>query len=293
MGYLHIDNLYKNKDILMFKECYALEKIHGTSAHISYNENTFNNIPFTMLNYFSGGVEQSTFERLFDDKILINLFTEKGLGEKEIVIFGEAYGGKTQKMSETYGKELKFVVFDIKVGDCWLSVSDAYGLAISLGLDFVHYNRICTDMESIDKERDAPSIQAIKNGIEEPRLREGIVLRPLIEFLDNRGNRIICKHKSDEFKETKTLRIVSEEELKILTDAKEIAEEWVTPMRLNPVLDAHKLENDPKNYGLVIKEMYADIAREGADEISMIKAAKKAISKKTIELLKIGSLNER
>jgi hypothetical protein len=29
MGYLHIDNLYKNVDILLFKECYAMEKIHG------------------------------------------------------------------------------------------------------------------------------------------------------------------------------------------------------------------------------------------------------------------------
>jgi intein/homing endonuclease len=30
MAYLHhLDNLYKNQDILMFKECYALEKIHG------------------------------------------------------------------------------------------------------------------------------------------------------------------------------------------------------------------------------------------------------------------------
>lgn len=29
MGYLHISNLYKDIDILLFKECYALEKIHG------------------------------------------------------------------------------------------------------------------------------------------------------------------------------------------------------------------------------------------------------------------------
>lgn len=29
MGYIHIENLYKNRAILLFKECYALEKIHG------------------------------------------------------------------------------------------------------------------------------------------------------------------------------------------------------------------------------------------------------------------------
>ena len=36
MGYMHIDNLYKNQDVLMFREAYALEKIHGTSAHVAY-----------------------------------------------------------------------------------------------------------------------------------------------------------------------------------------------------------------------------------------------------------------
>ena len=36
MGYLHIENLYKNQTVLMFKELYALEKLHGTSAHIRW-----------------------------------------------------------------------------------------------------------------------------------------------------------------------------------------------------------------------------------------------------------------
>ena len=34
MSYLHIQNLYKDPRILMLREVYALEKIHGTSAHI-------------------------------------------------------------------------------------------------------------------------------------------------------------------------------------------------------------------------------------------------------------------
>ena len=36
MAYHHIDNLYRNQDVLLFKEVYALEKIHGTSAHVSF-----------------------------------------------------------------------------------------------------------------------------------------------------------------------------------------------------------------------------------------------------------------
>ena len=34
MGYLEIKNLYADARVLGFKEVYALEKIHGTSANV-------------------------------------------------------------------------------------------------------------------------------------------------------------------------------------------------------------------------------------------------------------------
>lgn len=55
MGYMHIDNLYKNKDILLLKECYALEKVHGTSAYVIWNG--------TELRFFSGGASYEQFWR--------------------------------------------------------------------------------------------------------------------------------------------------------------------------------------------------------------------------------------
>lgn len=277
MGYMKIENLYKNKDILMFKECYALEKIHGTSAHISYKDNN--------LHYFSGGAKYSEFAKLLDHLELNEQFISQGFLEKGIVVFGEAYGGKMQGMSDTYGKTLKFVVFDIKVGDTWLGVEDAHKLSTNLGLDFVSYNRILTDLDLIDIERDKPSAQAVKNGILDPKMREGIILRPIIELRDNRGNRIISKHKRNEFRETKTPRVVSDEELKVLVDAQEIAEEWVTYERLRHVLDANKLTGKPENFGIIIKKMVEDIEIEGAKEIVITKAARKTIGKKTVVLL--------
>ncbi len=58
MGYLHIGNLYKTPHVLLFRECYALEKVHGTSAHIGWNDG--------LLNYFSGGESHERFKSLFD-----------------------------------------------------------------------------------------------------------------------------------------------------------------------------------------------------------------------------------
>ena len=170
MGYLNIENLYKNYKILLFSECYALEKVHGTSAHISFaNDFIF---------YFSGGESLIKFKELFIEEQLLENF--KTLKYNNITVYGEAYGGKCQKMSHTYGESLKFAVFDIKINDTWLSVPNAENVAKKLGLDFVPYRRIKTSVANMLEEIKKPSEIAIRNGIKDPKLMEGIVVRPLV-----------------------------------------------------------------------------------------------------------------
>lgn len=273
MGYKHIDNLYKNKEILMFKEVYALEKIHGTSAHISWKNNS--------LNFFSGGAEYLHFVKIFDHDFLNQKFTE--LNINDITIYGEAYGGKMQGMRDTYGKELKFVAFEVKKGEHWLSVPNAEGFCKSINIDFVPYVKCTTEIETLDKYKNEPSIQSQKCGIEGPKEREGIVLRPLIEVYKSNGERITAKYKNDNFKETKTSRVISEEEIKILEEADEIANEWVTEMRLSHVLD--KIPNaNIENTKEVIAAMVEDVERESEGEIVKSKLAKKAIGKRAAKL---------
>ena len=278
MGYIHINNLYKEKDILLFKQCYALEKIHGTSAHIRW-------CPEKGIGFMSGGEKHDKFVKLFDEDFLVSKFKE--LFVDKIVLYGEAYGGKCQGMSDTYGKELKFVVFDVKIGDNWLDVPNAEEVVKKFNLEFIDYHLISTDLKEIDFQRDKYSAQAIINGCGNDKLREGVVLKPLIELTKNNGNRIMCKHKREEFRETKTPRIVSNEELKVLKEAEKIAEEWVTAERLNHVLDKIPGEKDITKTGLVIKNMVEDIYREGKGEIIESSKTKTAISKKTAIMFKM------
>lgn len=274
---MHIDNLYMNQDILLFRECYAMEKIHGTSAHISWKNGE--------LKFFAGGVDHANFIKLFEGWNLKQQFKETFINGQGVVVFGEAYGGKCQGMKDTYGPNLRFVVFEVKVGDSWLNVPNAQDVANKLGLEFIHYTRIPTDLDSINTERDADSIQAIRNGIGSGKIREGIVLRPLIELVKNNGERIISKHKRDEFRETKTPREVDPERRQILDDAESIADEWVTPMRLS-----HILQNFPfpsiKITGDIIKTMVKDVIREASTEIVDSKDVRKAIGRKAAELFK-------
>lgn len=278
MGYLHIDNLYKNQSILIFKECYALEKIHGTSAHIGYNGSS------QKLTFFSGGEKYERFVSLFDLDILERFFVS--FGESNAVVYGEAYGGKQQGMSSTYGPNLKFVAFDVKVEDKWLVVPSAEAVCKSLGIEFVDYVKIATDIQTIDFERDKESIQAIRNGVGSGKKREGVVLRPTMELTMNNGSRFITKHKQPEFSETKTPREVSPEAFQVLEDARLIAEEWVTEMRLKHVLDKLPQGIGMEDTRMVITAMIEDIYREASGEIVESKEVSRAIGGKAARLFK-------
>lgn len=281
---MHIPNLYSNQDILLFKEAYALEKIHGTSAAVYLSH--------TEVNLHSGGEKGVRFAKLFDTKSLLEKFNKKFMQGDRIKLHGEAYGGSQQGMRLTYGEELKFVVFDVKIGDCWLSVPQAEDIAKYFGLEFVDYAKISTNLKSIDAERDKDSTQAIRNGMGTGKMREGVVLRPLIELTKNNGERIISKHKRDEFKETATKREVSPKQLKIIEEAGAIAEEWVTSERFRHVLDKVECEIDITNTREIIKAMVEDVYREGKGEIIESIAASKAIGKATVILFK-KYLNEK
>jgi hypothetical protein len=279
MGYLHINNLYKEQTILMFKECYALEKIHGTSAHIRWVSNE------QKLSFFSGGEEHNKFVSIFDIEYLKNEFLKNFL-DTDVVVYGEAYGGKQQGMSKTYGKILKFVAFDVKIDKYWLSVPNADDVCKKLNIEFVDYVKIPTTLDAINFERDKDSTQAIRNGCGEGKLREGVVLRPLVEVTLNNGDRVISKHKRDEFMETKTPREVSPEKLKIMEDAKSIADEWVTEMRLNHILDKLPKNLGMENVKIIIEAMIDDVYREGKGEIIESREVSKAIGKNTVILFK-------
>jgi hypothetical protein len=305
MAYMpHINNLYKDQELLMFKEAYALEKIHGTNAKIEYDPKT------QQIRFFSGGTKHETFVKLFDVDKLTESFKAMGIFDRDVVIYGESYAGKEQGMSHTYGPVGKFIVFDVKIGDLWLDVPKAEKVAHDFGLEFVHYVKVPTDLAVLDAWRDAPSVQAIRNGITSvignnvldatdgvvdhpllgrllnPRKREGIILRPLIELRKNNGERLICKHKGDDFRETATPRpVVDPAKQKLLEDAQSVADDFVTPMRLQHVLDklpGHCMERMKD----IISAMIEDVNREGAGEFTPSPQVSKAIGSKTVVLYK-------
>lgn len=280
MSYMDIENLYKNQDVLMFRECFALEKIDGTSSHITLKDGS--------LRFFAGGASHEEFIRWFDSTALLARFTE--IGHPDITVFGEAYGGKCQGMKHVYGLALRFIAFEVRVGDSWLAVPQAADVTARLGLEFVAYDRIPATLEAIDAHKALPSVQAQRNecGVHE---REGDVLRPPIEVKKNNGARIIAKHKNDSFSETTRVRpVVDPQKMEILEAAQAIADDWVTPMRLAHVLDALRAAGTPctdmSSTGVVIRAMTDDVRKESEGEVVWTPDAVKAIGKATARVFK-------
>jgi predicted small metal-binding protein len=258
--------------------------VHNSSAHVSYNHEE------NRLTFFSGGSKHENFVALFNQETLLTAFStnsnEHPTTEK-LTVYGEAYGGKLQGMSKTYGPNLKFVAFEVLINDkIWLSVPQAEKLATQLGFEFVPYEKIETTEEAINKAAFSDSVQAARNGMGQGLMREGVVLRPLVELTDFNGGIIRVKHKRPEFAEREhTPKFSDPDELQVLQKADEVANEWVTHMRLVHVLDAFP-DPDMKDMVKIIQAMIEDVSREGANEIVDNKATRKAIGKKTVKLFK-------
>lgn len=285
MGYFpHMDNLYRNPDALTLpeQECYAMEKLDGTSAHIGWKS--------PHIHYFSGGSKYETFKSIFDEASLVRGFEMLFKPEDSVKIYGEAYGAKIQGFAHRYGDQLRFCAFEVQVNGVWLSVPEAQKIVEYLGLEFVHYVRIPCTVEALNAERDKPSVQAERNGMG-VQDSEGIIIRPLTERFREDGTRCIWKHKRERCREMKTPRSLDPDKNKVLEDAKAIAEEWVVPERLRHVMDsvAVKLEKAVENLQIentkdIIEAMVLDIVTEGKGEFVDTKEARQAMGRRAARL---------
>lgn len=274
MGYIHIQSLYKDQTILLFRRCWALEKVHGTSAHVTLHHG--------MLSLFSGSESPASFAALFDKADLSARLAS--LGHPKVTVYGEAYGGRCMGMRQTYGNQLRFIAFDVQIGGHWLSVPDADQIVSALGLEFVPFGQVSTDLADLDQARDARSVVAQRRGCGD-RPQEGVVLRPLVEVTLNSGSRVIAKHKCEPFSERATpQKVVDQNQLVVLSEAQAIAQEWVTRVRLIHVIDKLPGPLSVSMTQQVVSAMVADVYREAAGEVVESREARQAIGRRTAQL---------
>jgi len=168
------------------------EKIDGTNVRVHWDGHSV---------LFGGRTDNAqmpspliqTLNKLFLGITNEQLFEQK-FGATEVILFGEGYGGKIQS-GGAYTKEQDFILFDVMVGDTFLSREDVEEIAKAFNLKVVPILITGTIQEAVDYVKTKPNSTIA----EEIKESEGLVGTPLARLTDFRGNRIIVKVKVCDF----------------------------------------------------------------------------------------------
>lgn len=120
--------------------------------------------------------------------------------EAPVCLYGEGYGAKIQKGGGNYRPDQGFVLFDVRVGDWWLKRPNVEAVAKTLSLDVVP---IVGHGPLVDPDSFLTAESCVRGGVGSKWGEfeaEGIVCRPVVPLFDRRGNRVIVKLKTKDYR---------------------------------------------------------------------------------------------
>jgi len=172
------------------------EKVDGTNIRIYWDGHTVSfggrtdnaQIPTDLINYLNDTFVTTDVEEMF----------EQLFGEKEVILFGEGYGRKIQKVGSKYlPNGVGFILFDVLIGENYQEREWVEQTAMAFNIPVVPIVGHGSLEHAVDYVKSHPN-SIIANQLVE---MEGIVCRPRYELRDRRGNRIIVKIKWEDIKE--------------------------------------------------------------------------------------------
>lgn len=131
----------------------------------------------------------------------------------DVILFGEGYGPKIQGGGK-YRSDHSFVLFDVKIGDFYLSRENVNDIASKLGIESVPVIGRGTLWDAIEMVNPVKVIGHtmdmggyVSEEFDEPLKSqwgdfeaEGIVARPVVDLFNRKGERIITKIKAVDFR---------------------------------------------------------------------------------------------
>lgn len=189
-----IEGKFRNETVEFLKNnaWQFTEKIDGTNIRIHWDGHTIS---------FGGRTDRAKIPKhlmarlneIFSNVATEELF-EQMFGEKDVILFGEGYGAKIQKVGSLYRKDVGFILFDVMIDGIYLARDNVENIATSLGLEVVPIVFEGTISDAVDFIKGCPDSTIGQAPM------EGIVGRPKVEVLDRRGNRLIVKIKVCDFR---------------------------------------------------------------------------------------------
>lgn len=173
---------------------YGSEKVDGTNTRIQFNgKEVCYKGKTDDAQYFPGMLEM--LQELFPINKLEQVFPDKDGTSPEVCLYGETYGKGIQSVGKLYSPNVKFILFDIKIGDWWLKRKDVEDIASKLEIDIVpivFQGTLTEAIEVIKKGYQSTISQQVQKA-------EGMILFPEVQLFNRKGERIITKLKQKDF----------------------------------------------------------------------------------------------
>lgn len=192
--YRIIEGVYSKEEFMNIQKWLVTEKIDGTNIRIIFNGETVE---------FRGRTDKAEIPKFlllylqskFTIELLKSVFPEAQPITHPVVLFGEGYGGRIQKVGKKYREESAFILFDVWVNGWWLNNDSLNNIAMQLGIPRVPIIGIMTAREAIEYVKSYPKSEAAREDLS----GEGIVARshPLVLFRN--GDPLMWKLKSKDY----------------------------------------------------------------------------------------------
>ena len=171
---------------------YCTEKIDGTNIRVIWDGAEV---------AFKGKSDKASIpphllEQLTETFPAPKMYKVFGVPESPMCLYGEGYGVKIQKGGNYMSDRVGFILFDVKIGVWWLKRWDIEGIADNLNVPIVPLIGVMRLEEAVRMVK-----EGFKSTIAENKnyMAEGLVMKPIVELFNRRGERVITKIKHKDF----------------------------------------------------------------------------------------------
>lgn len=198
-----IDGAYRTEEFHFLKDLLWVwtEKVDGTNTRVMWDGKkvTFggksdgSQIPATLVTKLMDMFPKENFQTGFNA-------TDCDPACPPICLYGEGYGAKIAKGGGKYIPDgVSFILFDVKIDGWWLRRGDVEDVGQKLGLHVVPEVGRGTLQEAVDYVKCNPVSLLRHPDPDNAHEMEGLVVRPLVQLFDRKGEMIIAKIKCRDF----------------------------------------------------------------------------------------------
>ena len=161
------------------------EKVDGMNIRVMWDGQVVN---------FAGRTDKAVIPKNLTTWLTANFPPEKfaGFGDG-VCLYGEGYGAGIQKVGNLYRPDQAFVLFDVRIGQWWLTRENVDDIAKQMNIQAVPVVG-CGSLRH--------GVETVAEGMESywgDFAPEGIVARPVHDLFTRSGERVICKIKGRDF----------------------------------------------------------------------------------------------